>query len=417
MGLLAAISASMAGIFYAAIRTAGIASHRTDAAAIASREIESMRAVSYASVGFYQDQTSYPGDSSQLWTDPADGQPYSVVTLGASTPAGAPSQIQPITPDPSASSTFNPDPNPANANPIVQGGVSFTVKRYVLWASTKDASTNYSLAYKRLTVIVSWRDQVGLHQVRQDSLLYPGGQGQYQGPQGVATSTTSTTSPIAPPAPTLNAIPVPTVQGQLVLTWTPGTGGAAVTSQTIEYTTDSTFSTFTPINNQSPSETTFTLTGLAASTTYYIKVVAYTGTNGVASVVQSQATLSPPAPCTLGPLTVTGGTKLSTTGTVLTTGNKMSENLLLTWSTNGAASPCSDAFQVRAFNPTLVEDPGSPYVLTNNSGSYTGTVFSSGQKGWSTGLHTFKVYDLTTASYTTVVKTFSVCVKGKTSCP
>jgi type II secretory pathway pseudopilin PulG len=417
MGLLAIISASMAGVFYGAIRTAGAAAHRTDAASIAGREIESMRAVGYGSVGFYQDQTSYPGNGSQQWTDPADGNKYAVVTLGATTPAGAPSQIQPVSPDPNAASAFVPDPNPANANPIVQGGVSYTVQRYVVWVDAKDAVTSYDLAYKRLTVIVSWTDQVGPHQVRQDSLLYPGGQGKYQGPKGVAGSTTTTTTtPAAPAAPVLAPIPAPTVAGQLVLTWAAGTGGAPVTSQTIEYATDVNFTTVTPINNQSPTETTYTLSGLAASTTYFVRIVAYAGTSA-ASNVQSQTTLAPPAPCTLGPLSVTGQTSLSTTGTILAAGNKMSENLLLTWSTTGASSPCGHTFEVRAFDTTNAEDPGSPYVLVNNNGSYTGMVSSFGQKGWATGLHTFKVYDFPLQSYTTVVKTFSVCVAGKKSCP
>jgi hypothetical protein len=101
----------------------------------------------------------------------------------------------------------------------------------------------------------------------------------------------------------------------------------------------------------------------------------------------------------------------------LASGNKMSENLVLTWSTTGAADPCGHLFQVRAFSPTNATDPGSPYALTNNNGSYTGTVFSVNQKGWATGLHTFKVYDASKGSDTTVVKTFSVCISSKKTCP
>src|SRR5205807_4771093 len=141
--------------------------HRTEAAAIASREIEAMRAVPYASVGFYGDETGYVSTF----------ESHTTVTLAGSTPAGVTPLIQPQRPDPSASLGYAPDPDPANANPIVQSNVAFTVRRYVVWVNAQDASTTYTNAYKQLTVIASWSDAVGAHNVRQDSLLYPGGQG------------------------------------------------------------------------------------------------------------------------------------------------------------------------------------------------------------------------------------------------
>jgi hypothetical protein len=43
-------------------------------------------------------------------------------------------------------------------------------------------------------------------------------------------------------------------------------------------------------------------------------------------------------------------------------------------------------------------------------------VLANGQKGWSSGVHTFTVYDVSTASGTNVVKTFKVCVNGSAAC-
>src|SRR5689334_20307787 len=74
IAVLAMVSAPLAGSFWAAIRTAGVASHRSDGAAIASREIEGMRAVPYAQVGFYDDQS------------PASIGGLTTVSLGATSP-------------------------------------------------------------------------------------------------------------------------------------------------------------------------------------------------------------------------------------------------------------------------------------------------------------------------------------------
>ncbi len=411
MGLLAIVAASLAGVFWSAIRTAGVASHRTDGSSIASREIEGMRAVPYAQVGFYSDQTNYAGGIGvpATWND--GGTTYNNVILGSTSPAGGP-QFQAVTPDKNAASGYTPDPDPANANPIVQGNVKYSVQRYVVWVDAKDATQTYSQAYKRLTVIVTWSDRAGPHTVRQDSVLYPGGQGKYQGPQGVPVSTTTTTTS-APSVnqPTVTVVQPATVQNQLSISWT--TGGANTTSYTIQYSTDPGFATVSSITNQPPSLLNYTLTGLAASTTYYVKVTAFAGASSATSAVASGTTLAAPPSCTLGPLTVTGATSLSTTGTILSKSGRMTENLSLAWTTTGS---CTHTYNVQATNPSAAADPGSPYALVNNAGSYSATVPSLNQKGWAVGLHTFTVWDLTTNKATTVVKTFKVCVNGSASC-
>ena len=79
IAVLAMVSAPLAGAFWAAIRTAGVAGHRTDGSSIASREIEGMRAVPYAQVGFYADQPGYAAMSPTF-------EGFTTVSLGATSP-------------------------------------------------------------------------------------------------------------------------------------------------------------------------------------------------------------------------------------------------------------------------------------------------------------------------------------------
>jgi prepilin-type N-terminal cleavage/methylation domain-containing protein len=414
MALLAIIAAPLASVFWAAIRTAGAASHRTDGASIASREIEAMRAVPYAQVGFYADQTNFG-------TATSDGSTR--VSLGSTSPATGKTvpQMQLVTPDPNAASNYAPDPSPTNATPIVLGGVKYSVMRDVVWVDAKDATTTFSQAYKRLSVDVTWTDQAGSHKVHQDSLLYPGNLGAYVGAMGGSGSTTTTTAPVfAPSQPVLAAI---TLLGnaqdetQLALSWSQPSGGAAVTSYSIEYSTNPSFppGNFTLVAGLASSITNYTVTSLAPNTTYYFEIVSYAGANpSTPSQWQSLTTAPLPGPvCTLGGLNVAGATSLSTTGSILQNNGKMSENLTLSWSTTG---PCLDTYQATGTDPTGAADPSSPYTFSGSSGAYNTTVFSFGSKSWAIGLHTFRVFDVTTNKATPVVKTFKVCVNGASSC-
>ena len=414
MALLAIVAAPLASVFWSAIRTAGSAAHRTDGASIASREIEAMRAIPYGQVGFYEDQTGF--------TSTIMPGSLTTVDLGTTSPSTGllVPKIQPQTPDPNAAAGYAPDPDPNNALPIVMGGVKYTVSRSIVWINAQDATSTYAKAYKRMTVVVTWTDQAGGHTVTQESLLYPGGLGTYTGPMGGAATTTTTAAPFAPMSPVLSlgtALGSPADQTSVPLTWTQPSGGGAVTSYSIEYSTNPSFppGNFTVIANQSPSVLTFTVTNLSPDTTYYFVVIAYAGAlPSSASNRQSQHTAPLPGPaCTLGGLNVVGAQSLSTTGTILQTNGKMSEDLTLSWTTTG---PCTHAYEVRGVDPNGDPDPGSPYSFNGNNGSYSATVNSSGSKGWAIGLHTFAVWDLTTSSSSAVVKTFTVCVKGSVSC-
>lgn len=393
MAVLAMVVAPLASVYWSAIRTAGSASHRTDGSSIASREIEGMHAVPYDQVGFYADQ---PGFVSTF-------EGFTTVSLGPTAPT---------------SGALVPQIDPSTSG-ITQGGVTFSVVRYVVWVGAQDASTTYADAYKRLTVIVSWSDQAGPHTARDDSLLYPGGLGKYQSPMGGPPSSTTTTALINPSAPVLNVItglPDPAGETQIPLSWSQPSFGAPVTSYSVEYSTSASFpaGNFSIVSGLSPSITSYTVTSLGANTTYYFEIIAYSDTNSAVSNVQSLATLPQAAPtCNLGQLNVTGATSLSTTGTILQTNGKMSENLTLSWTNTG---DCPHEYAVQGTDPSGGVDPGSPYTLVGGSGTYGQTIASAGSKSWGVGLHTFTVWDTSANKATTVVKTFKVCVHGAATC-
>jgi hypothetical protein len=344
------------------------------------------------------------------------------VSLGGTSPASGTltPKLQPRTPDPNAAVGYAPDPDPTNASAIVQGGVKYSVRRYVVWADAQGSASTYSQAYKRLTVVVTFTDQVGPHTVRQDSILYPGGQGTYQGAMGGTTSTAPTTTTLLnPTAPVLNAITGLTGtagETQIPLTWSQPGGGAAVTSYTVQYSTNSSFpaGNFSVITGFAPTTTSYTVTSLSANTWYFFKIIAYAGSNSASSNVQSFATLPvASATCTLGQLNVTGAETLSTTGTILGSNGKVTENLALSWTTTGT---CPHTYYVKAVDPSNIASPDSPYTFSVSAGSYSGTVPANNGKDWAIGVHTFTVWDVTTNSATTVVKTFKICAKGSASC-
>jgi prepilin-type N-terminal cleavage/methylation domain-containing protein len=411
MGLLALVAASLAGVFWSAIRTASIANHRTDGASIASREIEGMRAVPYAQVGFYQDQPGYVTSFESLAT----------VSLGGSSPASGANvpEMQPLTPDPSAADNYAPDPDASNAHPIKLGNIDFSVKRYVVWVDAKDAPSHTDTqAYKRLTVIVTWTDVVGSHTVREDSLLYPGGQGPYSGVQG-GSGTTTTTVHVGNPAPIAPVVAVtvpadPQGETAVQLNWSQTGTGGTTDKFSIEWSTDSSFpqNNFTIVNDLPNSQTTYTATSLTASTTYYFEVIAYGSGGSTSSNVVSATTLAPPAACNIGALSVAGATSKSTTGTFLAKNGKMTENLTLTFTTTGTCG----AYTVVGKDPSNATDPSSPYALTKSGTTYTATIASANNKGWAIGIHKFTVWDTGTGAATTAVKSFQVCSSSASSC-
>lgn len=394
--MFAILSTALAGVFYASLRTATSSTQRSKAAALATRETEALKAIPYDNLGFYSSQAGYL----------ATFEGRTTVTLGGVIPVDANAQTEPR-----ATTTVGP--------------TSFSIVRNVVWADTAGPATTYAQAYKRTTVQVTWTDGMGPHTVRQDSIVYPGGRGAYTGPGGGSTTTTSTpaTTALTPPpgAPTLDsAAPAadPAGRSQIDVAWTapsPAAGGS-VSYYVVEQATDSGFTANVVASPQQPSSAaSYPVTGLAPNTTYWFRVVAF-GSSGTASTPsnsRSATTLFEPiAACTFSSISVTGsgGKSYASSKTYHGTQSKMSENLSFSVA---ASASCSGTVSVQAIAPGGTPDPGSPYLLTSNGGtSYTGTVFSSGQSGWSVGVHTFTVLHNGSPLSPTVAKTFLVCAKS-----
>ncbi|MDQ1445596.1 MAG: Fibronectin type domain, partial [Acidimicrobiaceae bacterium] len=287
--VMAIVMLAVAGVFYGAMRTAGVGGRRTAAVGLAIRETEAMHAVPYGQLGF------------------------------ATTQAGYVSQYEGhATVDFVASSTIT-SPQVAPNGSDVQQGITYNLARYIVWM---DADATHTEAYKRTTVVVTYTDDGGSHNLRQDSVVYPGGQGTYGGPRGAtASSTTTTTAPAAfpPSAPTNLSASVPSgVPGETTvnLTWTaPASSNPAVNNWIVEYSVapDSTMASPATANGSLPAaNTSYAVAGLSPGTTYYFRVRAQ-ASNGLSStptsiVSATTNTSTSSAACAAGTMNVTPAT-------------------------------------------------------------------------------------------------------------
>jgi prepilin-type N-terminal cleavage/methylation domain-containing protein len=233
---------STAQVFMGNLRTANVAAHRTDAYTLAVRDIETMRAIPYAQLGF---SASVAGYSSTF----VDGSTtYSTVTVPYS-------QTEPL-----------PDP-------VTFRGMNFQLRRNIYWVDRNMAS---GTSYKKTTIFVDWTDQGGTHRVRQDAIIYPSG-------LGVAASTTTTTTPAGMPnAAALTSATVLNLPTSIDLNWTPGPSPPAVTSWKIQRSTDNFATAPSDLATVTGTVATYRASGLAPGTTYQFRVGALNGTTGPA---------------------------------------------------------------------------------------------------------------------------------------
>jgi Tfp pilus assembly protein PilV len=402
-------------VIWSGLRAASASMHRTDAFAIAARETESLHADPYALVGFYGDQLSSP------WKN------NTTVVVG------------------SCSSTC-PTPFAPLILPVgsaVLSGVTYSIARYVYWMdavglNNASTSTTFSQAYKATTVVVGWADPTGTRSVEQDSIVYPGGLGLYSGPGGSSPSTTSTTAAlVAPDAPTLSISgsqpAAPQNQQEIDLNITAAAGGSPVTVYYVQWSTDSTFPAPSQSPQLPPTSTTYAAQGLAAATTYYLRIFAgntsgqspYSAVVSAATAAFTAATTTMPGTtipatttttvaCNLGAFTITTATT-GKTYLAKTTG-QMSENIVLNLAVNGA---CPWPVTVSSvLHGTTTADPGAPYVLAGppTGGQWVATVVTIGQANWSVGTHDMTV--LMTGTITPVSHGLLVCAykpKGQRS--
>jgi len=131
VGVLAAVAS-----LGAAARSEAAGNHRQEAARLASSELEAVRAVPYAEVGI---ALASPG-----YVPRFEGRTTVTVTVSRVEATGT----QTI------------------------GGTVYAVRRHITWAPIQNGAVRNAQGYKWVTVVVSWTDATGSHQVRQDTGRY-----------------------------------------------------------------------------------------------------------------------------------------------------------------------------------------------------------------------------------------------------
>lgn len=411
--LAGVVMVSIAGVFLASLRTTGLTNRRTAAVATATRWTEAARALEYSQVGFYADQAGY--------VSTYEGQ--ATVTLGATTPAGALAAGE-ITIEPLRTDEI--------------GGILYTIRTHVVWEDAQGpGGVTFAEAYKRTIVIVSWEDTTGEHKATQESVVYPGGRGQYVGPQNSPTSVTSTTAagPTGPTAPILapaTVPPPPAGETQVLLNWTQPATVDPVVRYVVQWANGpSSTQGLTFSADQPPTARSYTVTGLTAGATYNFRVFAYGSTNtpGISNrVFAAMHSSTAPAPCTLT-LEVVGVTSRSTVKTYLDEPNvgnapaQLAENLSVTVNQSGTCpagtisvrvSPGQSNASATSWCQVIAGVPDQCRIGNLSGSSPYRASGGIGEIGWSLGQHTFTVYRGTTP--TSTQKTFLVCAEGATSC-
>ena len=236
--MMVALSVLVIGIvgvmqaYYGSMKATAFADARTRGTALATREVEAMRADPYDKIGF---TSSQPGFRATF-----EGLNTVTVSSPGTTPIGATETI---------------------------GGVGFGIRRDIVWVPD-GANTQ---AYKRAIAVIIWKDLAGWHEVRQDAGIYPGG----FGPIGASTtsSSTTTTSPAgAPSAPVSLTGSINSLApfSQVDLSWTIGTNQP--TTWEVQWSKDAGATWVVATTTQPGGSAYFTVQSLSSSTTYRFRV-------------------------------------------------------------------------------------------------------------------------------------------------
>lgn len=340
VGILGLLRVSLAGMTVSMGANA-----RTTATAVAASEIEALRAIPYADLGFTPSAVGFRASFEGATTVVV---PEAVV------------QVEPT-------------------GVLEQDGLSFSVTRDIVWASALvgEGPVVADTAYKRTIVEVSWTDQQGPHHIRQDSGVYPGGLGTY----GAAITTTTIPATIVPGAPlnlaaALGADP----SSQINLTWTQGTPES--TSWTLQQSSDNGTSWTTLTSTQPGSTTNFSVSGLAQSTTYTFRVQGMLGTQISAWSTSAAATTSSAS----GLCTSLSGS--ATPSTVKRNPSKyLVEGVQVTVNTNGG---CSYGLRLKFYSGS--GSVPTPFAMTQQGSVFKYTINKNDYK-WTTGAKTLEILD------------------------
>ncbi len=432
MFLFAVTAIPMSSIFTGGVSDAALASHQSDAVGLASGALAKAQSVSYANLGFYDDQVSAATASNSWYQPDPNGDSY--VSLGATTPAGA-----------------TPVLSPVSSNQV--GPLHYIVGLQIVWVAAENSAagggvvTDYQ-AYKQVTAQVRWAAAHGAtDSIQESTILYSGNQGPYSGPGSGASSSSSSGSGSSPStAPSTMSASTPSgsagetstvvnwsggtvdSSGYYVVLWSTNPGDLpaanASGSGTLNTTTDVVASP-----HQASTSTSYSVEGLAPGMQYYYEVVAFSGETGdwstsaivdsTTSAVTSSSTAessglgtgsSVDPQCSVISLAVVGAGSGDTGKTYLNSDGRMSENLDLAVNAtgcqgdtiqvtdqteakaeSGCSSQCVSPQSEFTLSATAWENQSEADSPKDQGAQFTGTVQSAGESGWVTGQHVFSV--------------------------
>ena len=368
LGVIGILLIPLAGTFYTAQSTDAQNRSYGDAVALANSALAKDDALAWTNLGFYEKQFSpfTCGTTIPSYTPPG-GTTQSGVDLGCAPVAPNTADVLPV------------DTSP---NEVV-GNVQYKLTTYVVWAvgsGSCSGFTSCAKAEKQVYAVVSWSLGGSNFSATQNIIVYPGGLGAYNGGGQEAPLGSS-------PPPSVTGLGV--VSGSLTynsvqLQWndpgSPQPGWYEIVAQNSsslpQVGLSGTDDSWDPVGAQvvgsvaAPASSEL-VSGLAANSTYYFVVVAFSpdGTKwAVSSSTSGQVNTpsSPPGACQLTSLTVnqTGQTSIDTV-TVKKTGGTAGHLMKAVTIVVGFTGSCTSSNQVlvSATGPAAL----GPYTLTYTS--------------------------------------------------
>lgn len=313
------------------------------------------------------------------------------------------------------------------------GGQTFTIEYAV---QNADEATRYGSdpqqtgAYKKAFVWVKWTDQSGYHDIRQETLIYPGGLGTFSVSNSVNQAPNST-RPLRPSA--LTATPVSTTadvntKNAIDLSWVPPAPTAGVpppASWIVQYAAfdcnNALCSSFPATTVQEiaadlpGSMTTLRVNDLSGGTKYHFRVYSKSASGVVsldyAAALNVTGITSPATTCAIGTASVTPSAVKKRGGadsSKLTTNPVVTVNVLAT---------CTG----RTFELDYSPKDGLVRTLTLTGSGATGArsaTLDGGASEWSVGARELKVYSVLDGVRTLRANLrLTVCDNSKATCP
>lgn len=249
------------GVTTSSFRVAGASSSRSKMVAIATKDVEALRAVPYADL-----EDGYSG----VYKCPADPT------------------------------------NPIVDPPITcADGQRYEIERTV-WQPSPTATGSAGDKHKRALVLIRWTDQTGLHEAHQQTFLYPGGIGPASGAVFASTETSSCTPAAATSLSAATVLDLVQSTSSIDLAWVAGISTCPVAHYIIQYVTDG--SSIVNEVTRLATSTSYRVTGLAAGTKYYFRVAARSASGGTStwtSWASASTAVWSSSTCQIGTITLT----------------------------------------------------------------------------------------------------------------